>query len=438
MRILALAVVFGLIATYSSSVQGQSSTALEFPRLGISPIGSPHDYQNPDRQAHYARYDVVSLAIWPGWESWRGTTMDAVARGIKSRNPKARVFLYVANNEFDVGGDPASGPFRELYEALNANGWWLYAIGGGGARVKSTWGDTHMIVNTTRFTTRNSAGENYLDFFARYAVDKFLAPNPAVDGLNLDNVFWKPRVDGDWNRDGVSDDQNNATVQFWLRDGARAQMEAFRRRAPGKLFIGNIADWGDASSLDPLEGQLSGGVIESLVGQPYSVESWGGWRAMMSWYRRSLNATAEPKLAIFGVDGKANDYRLFRYTYASCLLDDGIFQYQPDNSAAQMAWFDEYEHKLGRALSGAAVTPWKQGVYRRDFERGIVLVNPKGNGAQTLELEREYQRIAGRQDPGTNDGKLTRVVTIPDRDGLVLLRVAAVARPQPPSNVVVE
>jgi hypothetical protein len=432
-----LCAVAALITLTSVQASAQTSAAMEFPRLAISPIGSPHDYENPQRQRHYARYDLVTLSIWPGWD-WHGTSMETVVKNIKTINPKTRVFLYVINMEFDVGGNPGSSPWRDWYNALNANTWWLYTAGTTGARVNSGFGPTHMVVNTTPFSPRNAAGENVLDFFARYTVDLFLRPNPSVDGFNLDNVFWKPRVNGDWNRDGLIDDQNSPEVQRWVREGYKAQVEAFRKRAPGKLFIGNIADWGAASSLDNLSQQFDGGVIESLAGASYSPETWSGWPEMMRWYRTSLNATRNPRLAIFAVDGDSTDYRLFRYTYTSCLLDDGLFQYQPNNSAAAVAWFDEFEFKLGRALAGPSTTAWKQGVYRRDFENGIVLVNPKGNGAQTIELEGDYRRLSGAQDPVVNNGSVARVLTLQERDGVVLSRISSASRPKPPSNVSVE
>jgi hypothetical protein len=67
-----------------------------------------------------------------------------------------------------------------------------------------------------------------------------------------------------------------------------------------------------------------------------------------------------------------------------------------------------------------------------------VLVNPKGNAAADLELEADFRRIAGSQDPATNSGQITRRVRLQERDGLVLLRTNAVARPKPPSDLVVE
>jgi hypothetical protein len=61
-------------------------------------------------------------------------------------------------------------------------------------------------------------------------------------------------------------------------------------------------------------------------------------------------------------------------------------------------------------------------VWRRDFDHGIVLVNPKGNGPQTVILESSYTRIKGEQDPVTNNGATVTTVTLQDRDGIILLR----------------
>ena len=424
-----------LLLLASSTVFAQSSN-LTFPRLGLIAIGSPHDYDDPAKQAAFARYDMVILNIWPNWEAGRSMNMETVTRNIKSRNPNTKVFLYVMNAEFDDYDNSAAWP--ELAQKLNNNGWWLYQNGGGGSRVKSTWGVTHYTINNTQFSPRDSSGENFMDYFARFTVNRLLVPTPSADGFFLDGVFWKPRVNGDWNRDGVTDDQNNPTAAGWLRQGFRSQFDAFRSRAPGKLMIGNIADWGESTAVFPeMDKFLDGGVMESMIGQSWSVENWGGWGAMMTWYRKMFNATTGPQLTLFAQDGAANDFRGFRYGYTSCLLDNGVFHYNPSFSAPYV-WFDEYDNKLGRALAGPSTSPWKQGVYRRDFERGIALVNPKGNGSVTVDLEQEYRRIAGSQDTSVNNGQATRQVTLQDRDGIVLMRLTARAVPLPPSELRVE
>jgi len=61
-------------------------------------------------------------------------------------------------------------------------------------------------------------------------------------------------------------------------------------------------------------------------------------------------------------------------------------------------------------------------VVRRDFERGIILNNP-GSIPQVVDLHGTFQKLRGHQDPSINNGQLITSVTLPGRDGLVLLRV---------------
>jgi hypothetical protein len=77
-------------------------------------------------------------------------------------------------------------------------------------------------------------------------------------------------------------------------------------------------------------------------------------------------------------------------------------------------------------------------VWRRDFDNGIVLVNPKGNGPQTVSLGGSFVKIKGKQDPTTNDGQTVTTVTLKDRDGIVLLRATPVTRPAAPQKVTIQ
>jgi hypothetical protein len=54
----------------------------------------------------------------------------------------------------------------------------------------------------------------------------------------------------------------------------------------------------------------------------------------------------------------------------------------------------------------------------------MILLNPKGNGARTIDLGGTYEKIAGRagySDTSVNNGAAVTSVTLQDRDGLVLL-----------------
>jgi len=72
-------------------------------------------------------------------------------------------------------------------------------------------------------------------------------------------------------------------------------------------------------------------------------------------------------------------------------------------------WFDDVHLQAGVF-----------GVYRRDFQNGVVLVNPSGT-AQTAPLERQYRKITGTVDPVTNNGQLVTQVTVAPSDAIFLI-----------------
>jgi hypothetical protein len=428
------------LCVVSAGFSVSHAQAPEFPRLGHYMGPAPLD--EPEMQAYLAKLDFAVVMVWPGWRGRSGATVEQALAPVKKASPRTKVFAYVANNELWDSADQYDA-WRELREKIYAESWWLYSSGRGGARVKSTWGETHHIMNTSNFSPRDGSGKNFNEWFADWSVATFVTPNPSIDGLFTDNVFWKPRVDGDWDRDGTRDLQGSATTQQWFREGYRAYFQRMKQAMPsGKLVLGNVADWPEAKNagrgIPEYDGLLNGGVLEAAAGKSYSIESWGGWSEMMRWYRETLAKMASPGLLLVEVFGDATDYQSMRYGLTSTLMDDGYFQYADISGRKLALWFDEYDVKLGKALSEPPIRAWKDGVYRRDFEYGVALVNPKGNGVKTVELDNEYRHIAGSQATTVNTGRLTRSVTLRDRDGVILLRSAPKARPLPPANVTVD
>jgi putative glycosyl hydrolase-like family 15 (GHL15) protein len=436
MRRLTVAALAAL--TSFACVCAQAYEKPPFPRLGGIKISSPQNYQDPAYQEALAKLDLVVLNNFPGWEKMYGTSMKDAVAAIKSRNPKELVFTYVDINELP---NTSSGAWAEVWKKLSDEKWWLYPQGVDGLPVVSTWGTNFGITNYTMGARPDKNGQRFLDWYPQWANQKFFANVPNVDGVFTDNFFWKPRVDGDWDRDGRKDSAAGATAQKIHREGMRKYVENFRRVLPGKLQIGNIGGWGDPdATFAEYQGLLNGGVLERYIGYSWSPEGqdwqgvtnkWGSWKRMMDGYRKVMASVAEPKLVIFMQYGDPKDYQAFRYGLASCLMDDGYFDFAPKTYGGMPA-FDEYDAKLGQATSKPPTASWKNGVWRRDFEKGIALVNPRGNGPQTVDLGGQFKRIAGKQATSVNDGSLTRQVTLKDRDGIILLRETALKRPQPP------
>jgi hypothetical protein len=73
-----------------------------------------------------------------------------------------------------------------------------------------------------------------------------------------------------------------------------------------------------------------------------------------------------------------------------------------------------------RRLDGPSA-PYRAGLWRRDYTNGVVLVNTTTR-TKTVSLTGAYERISGTQDARVNTGGLTRSVTLPANDAIILLR----------------
>ena len=415
------------------AVSSAAHAADDYPRLATYAIGGKHDYYNADYQKKLAKVDVSILATYPGWGSAQKTTLEKTVQQIKALNPKTKVFAYVIGESLQI---PASSSWVEYEQKVNSANWWLYTTGLTSSKVLSDFGNDCYVINITTLAKKDGNGQVFAQWFGNYAASEFGNAFPSLDGIFTDNVFWKPRRDGDWNLDGKIDSQNDSTVQGWYRAGYRLYVDTLHKAMPGKMQLANVADWGQPNAVvSEYKAQFNGGVLEHIIGSSWSVES-QGWSQMMAHYRKTMDALGAPKYGIFEQYGNVTDYQAMRYGLSSALMDDGYYSFNNSAQANQnVPWFDEFDVKLGGAVSKPQTAAWQSGVYRRDFEKGIVLVNPKGNGARTVTLDGSYVKIKGTQDPTVNDGSTVTKVTLKDRDGIVLMRVKPVKRPAPPGSI---
>ncbi len=415
-------------------------TSPSFPRLSANWI-SNQIYGNPTVYQQLARADIAIILAYPGWQM-NGAGIQPVLQSMKAINPNMLIFEYIKNNEID-GTQATGGAYSALFNKLGAMNWYLYPSGASGTPVPSSWPGATTINNTV-FTPPDSNGDNWLSWFAKWAVSTY-APSPSFDGFAIDNVYLQPRVSGDWQRTGVTVPMNSPQAAQWQQQGYVTFFNTMHSLMPGKFQIGNIADWVQPNAvLTNYQGIADGGVMEGMIGQTWSVETWAGWQNMMNGYHQAMAALGGPKLGIFSVEDDPTNYQSFRYGFASALMDNGYYQFNSiTGNGADFFWFDEYnyQHQFGAATSPPQTTAWQNGVYRRDFANGIALVNPKGNGPQTVTLETNYTRITGTQAPSVNNGQTVRTLTLQDRDGIILLRNSASvtpAVPSPPSKITVQ
>ena len=423
------------VAALMAAASALAFTPPPFPRIAGIDIGGPFDYNDASYQAELAKQSVMILNYYPGLAPG-GESMQSVVAAIKAINPNALVFLYTDTDEQFT--DASGSAFAPLINALNQMHWWLYTNTSFTTPVPSFYGNGGMTINNTPYTPKDADGDDSIDWITKWYVDTYTSQVPNIDGFFQDNVFIQPQVAGDWYRDGTVLQPSDPKAQAALQAGYERWFSLAHAMMPGKYQIGNVTMWsryGDAVPSGYQE-MADGGVLEAMIGESYSIEAWAGWQAMMNQYAAVMAVLNPPKLAIFNQWGSPTDYQSFRYGFASCLMNDGYYSFTSSASGySGVVWFDEYNANLGQPTTPPPTAAWQKGVWRRDFTNGIALVNPKGNGPQTVQLGGTFVKINGSQDPAVNNGQKVTAVTLQDRDGLILLRESPIEQPKAPTGV---
>jgi hypothetical protein len=289
------------------------------------------------------------------------------------------------------------------------------------------------------------------------------SPAPSLDGFYLDNIFFEPRANGDWSRTGTTQTDTDPTVALAVRTGELSFFTEMEHLFPGTHW-GNADFANPADANAPLGGALGAQEFQSPSGYSWAVETWGGGLLMQTYYAHQYSTLASPAYLDFaaafdanGSDGVTYDssgnvltssppYQGLRHALAACLMGNGYFEVNGEGDTEN--WFDElavdpttgvalgYPNVdsglgyLGQPLTSAAgawqTAAWQKGVWKREFQNGIALWNPKGNGVQTVSLAGlgTLRLIQGTQAPTVNTGAVVTgaAVTLQDRDGLILIR----------------
>ncbi|MEO8164759.1 MAG: putative glycoside hydrolase [Betaproteobacteria bacterium] len=409
-----------LALSLCSALPAESDAAkTTFPRLMGMNIGAKN-YEDPGYQKDLARLDVVILGFYRGWQplgfaETPTLAMRRVVREIKARNPDILIGQYTVMNE--VFDDPADVATADLRAKLDANNWWLRNSAGDKVQWTSAYGSWET--NFTQWARPDADGRRWPQWLAERNYAVYFRDIPEFDIVYLDNVMVQSRVRGNWRLDGRNAQADDPAMLAAHRDGHVQHWRRIRELQPKALLIGNAdndlanTQWRD---------QLDGAFLEGMMGESWSIERRQGWVRMMERYRSVLRNTRPPKIVGFNVSGDIDDYRFFRYGYTSCLLDDGYFSFTDKmRGFSSVPWFDEYDHELGHALAAPPAAAWSQGVWRRDFEHGVVLVNPT-SAIKTVSIEPGWRRLAGKQDPAVNSGSAVDRLTLRPQDGIVLRR----------------
>lgn len=326
-------------------------------------------------------------------------------------NPNIKLLAYITPAEIrqDATEIASASPLRARLARRIAPEWYLTNDRG---ERRTFWAGTWILNLTERSPV--VGGKQWSDELVAFIRDEIIATG-LWDGVLFDNAWenitYFAGTNVDLNRDGSVESIRDAD-ETWRRGMRALYAKARATLPPGTLIMEN-------------DGQLYTPDVQGVIFENFPA---GGWQTRLRQVDRVSREGKDPRVAIInsntGNSGRRDDYRRFRYSLASGLLYDAYTSFDfGDQDHGQAWWYDEYDESLGSPRSAARRVDRGTGVgvWQRDFERGLVVVNADRT-PQIVRFPIEVERIRGSQDPGTNSGRITSEVTISGEDGLVLLR----------------
>ncbi len=412
-------------ATLEQPVDGDPGTDVEQPAVRERALAVVATPTSPKRaivllggigasatRVHAARFDlaIVNMPI-----ATTAATISSYVNDLKTRNPSLVLGQYVAINEIRATD-------TSLAAAADLNRWWLYNAAG--AKLRYTRPDSYEL-NLTAWAPKDAQGRSWPIWRAEQDAAKFFQPQPKIDFVYTDTVV-PQRVSADWKRIGSNQTWQDSTVQAATRVGFNAYWNKLKAQRPGLKVIAN-ADQSWLASAE-LKGTLDGALLNGMMGKSWSVETWGGWSAMMAQYRAALANTNASKQVVFLAYAEPTDYARVRYGLASAMLENGYFALWANSGTQPAPWYDEYSAPIGTALDAPPIAAAGNGIWLRRYTNGMVLVNP-GAASASYNVGVGYRRLAGTQDPTVNSGAVTTTVTLGPKQGLMLLKDTTLSPP---------
>lgn len=386
--------------------------------------------------ATLAAYDLVVID-----SEWSHRLPASYFAELRDRNPDVTLLAYVnvVDHPRELGSQEDWADRYALWGFENGTTsrfpqeW--FARTAGGTRV-SEWPQTTM----TNLT--DAAPEVDGETFGEHAVDWMVETVWAAgvwDGLFLD--VWTDRIYTptirDWDIDGDGTDESYDDIfgpeSPWERGIDQAERQ-LRERLPDAVLVAN----GDRTLRgDQLDGRVWEHFSDPLEDRDdYDLRTYADLNADGAHREPGTTITIDRRPA----EGRLTDEDLqrARYFLTATLLQDGYWA-PTGLTYGELPRYDEMDGAgLGAGYLGLPIVdgpswseiaePYSDGlgavepqVYRRDFEQGVVLHNA-GDVERTVDLGEQLRRLDGTQDPTVNDGQTVREVTVPARDGLVLLR----------------
>lgn len=333
---------------------------------------------------------------------------------LRELNPKLILLAYVPASEIrrDVGSLREIAPLRYRMGSAAPEAWYLKDAAGGR---RSFWPGT-WIVDVTDGAPRSETSYGLLrwnEYLPKFVASEILATG-LWDGVFYDNAWDNivhfARGTPDIDRDGTTDNPDGARARW--QDGVRAIYRQTAALNPDKFVFEN-----DGPMYAP---EVHGVLLESFPRK--------GWTRHREELKRVRGEGKDPAVAILNANtfnsGRRDDFRAMRFGLTTALLSDAFFSFDFGDQDHGQTWrYDEYEVFLGEPAQNSLTQKFQSGkpIWIRNFENGIVLVNPN-DAPRAVTLPIEVEKVRGIQDTSVNDGRITREFVVGALDGLIVLR----------------
>ena len=248
-----------------------------------------------------------------------------------------------------------------------------------------------------------------------------------------DGIFWDSLYDSiswynkwidypiDLDHDGLPDDPSWQNAQ-WKAGVEDFYVKAREKMGNDTIMIGNGRNYHYEYG--------NGMMIELFYNKPWIDQL----EYTLDWEKNGMEPNYNFIVAQFNPN---SGYRYRRFVFGTTLLTDSYYE-MANNAYSEMWWLDEFAVDL---KTGEAVLPTKEnnykglhylgmslgnatevdGVWRREFDNGIVLVNPT-NSIKHVPLNGTYNKIKGTQDSVNNGLHVAGSHTMMMQDAIVLLK----------------
>jgi hypothetical protein len=371
-----------------------------YPRLGNFYVAWPdkgpslnylwHPLPEPTPQLKsLARWDIIVVPY-----SLSRSAPESL-RQLRKLNPKIKILAFIQIGESDVA---------DLISVQSSNESWYLHFGNmpGSSQLPEQRRVGFMQDIKQGFWCMNPAS-GWSTFAPNYIHDDIMSTG-LFDGVFLDNLFENVKFKNiDINNDDVA--ENPDVVNREYNNGMTKILKQTRELlGPEAIILGNAGSEWSANS--PYFLYANGHLQENALG----TLTWSNHDFSKVWeiYQRNMQEPMPPsRIHWISADSKrfpdnfpSNDtnpallpseLQKMRYGLAITLLEDGYFSF--DNGIPwhiQLWWFPEYDANLGLAKGDA--NKRNDGTWMREFQNGMVIVNPTGS-MSTIDFMSTYQDV---------------------------------------------